>query len=211
MNNNLNKADKNVLAIKQKYEEMHKQMDKNTDYGQVVDMLTLPFFHPLVRRHFAQSIADTRVLLEAYGVIRSYYGELAEENQKLKAELQKANAYINKLQDGDSNEEEYENCEECPNAGSCLSYIFKQMDEAMDNAQNPEQGCGCDGCTCGEEEDDETDTEDVMVVAVTWLDGGTVVFKANSIRQVKGGELHIDIDTGTVVIPMASVRFYTVE
>ena len=35
MNHNLNKADKNVLAIKQKYEEMHKQMDKNTDYGQV--------------------------------------------------------------------------------------------------------------------------------------------------------------------------------
>ena len=30
---------------------------------------------------------------------------------------------------------------------------------------------GCDGCTCGEEEDDETDTEDVMTVAVTWLDG----------------------------------------
>ena len=26
-----------------------------------------------------------------------------------------------------------------------------------------------------------------MVVAVTWLDGGTAVFKANSIRQVKGG------------------------
>jgi len=211
MNNNLNKADKNVLAIKQKYEEMHKQMDKNTDYGQVVDMLTLPFFPPLVRRHFAQSIADTRVLLEAYGVIRSYYGVLAEENQKLKAELQKANSYIYKLQDGDSNEEEYENCEECLNSDSYLSYIFKQIDEAMDNAQNLEQGCGCDGCTCGEEEDDETDTEDVMAVAVTWLDGGTVVFKANSIRQVKGGELYIDIDTGTVVIPMANVRFYTVE
>ena len=81
----------------------------------------------------------------------------------------------------------------------------------MDNAQNPEQGCGCGGCTCGEEEYDETDTEDVMTVAVTWLDGGTVVFKANSIRQVKGGELYIDIDTGTVVIPMANVRFYTVE
>lgn len=202
---NINKADQTALTIKQKYEEMQKQMHPKNDYGQIVASITAPIFPPLVRRHMAQTITDTKALLEAYGELRAIYGEVVEENKKLTVEL---NQMYDKL-GYEPAEEDDEDCDNCENKEHCPIYMLKML-SGMDPEKDEDCDCShCNGCAEQEAEGEEV-VEDTMHVSVNWLDGSNLVFAANSIRQVKNAELYIDIEGGTVVIPMANVKFYSI-
>lgn len=189
--NKIQIIEKYVQDIRQKFEEMNRHINKDTNYGVAVDAITAPFLPPLVRRHYAQSIPSTGILLDAYSTMQDINKELTAENEHLKAELHKAVNYINNLQ-AEQEDENDDDCANCPNAGSCLTYMLNQAG----------------ACDCESEEDI---TEGKLVVSVTWLDGGTVQFLADSTKQMAGESLIIGIEDGNVVIPLNNVRFFSIN
>lgn len=181
--------DKYVQDIRTQFEELNRQVDKNANIGVAIEAITAPFLPPLVRRHFAHSIPNTGILLEAYRIMQDLNKKLTTENEQLKAELNKSKNSFNPFNLHFGMEDDDCDCANCPDKHTCLTYATTKSDSC---------------------EDDET--EGTSLVTVVWMDGSTVSFSSTSIKQIADEALMIDLDEGgSVVIPMNKVRFYSFQ